>query len=146
MAPELLRISNNPELIHLFPKELHDAHRPKERQKSFTEQRAERARAVATLWNDDDDDDDAAVLARLENARVRMATIDGTTGGGKKRHHQQSATFTALGKSKKAKAAVGGISGGGSGIGGGKDEAKDDAKDEDDLDFEDAMFGSIFGA
>lgn len=103
MAPEMLRMSDNPELINMFPKHLHEIHRPRERaEKTQAEKQAESAR----MWKDDDDDDDAAVVNRLETARRRMQLVDGggSTGVNKKRH--QKGGFVALGaRGKKSKVA-----------------------------------------
>ena len=143
MAPEMLRMSNHPEMINLFPAHLHEFHRPKERaEKSQAERHAE----ASKIWNDDDDDEDAKVLNRLENARRRMALVDGTTSGGNKRRNQRSG-FVALGaKKKKGKAVEVEEEEGEKEEEEGGGEDVDFAGEMDDIgDMGEAIFGEIFG-
>lgn len=140
MAPEMLRMSANPEMMHCFPAHLHGVHRPKEKpEKSQAQKHAESARAASLMWNgqDEEEDDDAAVINRLESARMRMQLVDGTTGGSKKRH--QKADFVALGGSRKKSKAEGPADGddGGGGVAG-------EGVDLGDI-MEGAIFGDIFG-
>ena len=100
MAPEMLRLSDQPHRIDDFPKHLHGVHRPKEHVKSVVEKKM----VIESMWTALEDEDEDETRKSLEIARSKisgMATAGTATG---KRRHDVGG-FISLGK-RKAKPAA----------------------------------------
>ena len=123
MACEMLRMSDTPKLINLFPPELWDAHKPKEKIKTT----AEKKRVVEDMWNDKQTGDEC-LMDDLQRARDKLTGLHSSgTAAGKKRQQIEQGGFVVLGgkRNKKPAARPGASADGANGANGGNLEEKD---------------------